>query len=283
MNKPLIFISHITEEKELADLLRNLFENAFNNNINIFQSSSADSIDFGDNFIENINTNLNESCIGLVLCSNKSVSRPWLNFESGFFKAKNIKIFPFCHSGMLFEQLPYPVKIIQGQTTNNIECLKNIIEFIERKFSFNANRIDYNQFIQQVQKFEEKYTFWNSINTNIELLLDIMLKFGYKTLEDGQVIKLHDKEEYKPELLKILYIQDIIDTFHIDCAKTESIYNINNFLESNKILSISPKGNSVGTVYALIYKVEKLEKFNTTMENEKFIYFKELQQLLIKN
>lgn len=73
--KPILFISHISEEKEAASLLKDFFEHAFLGAIEVFVSSNEKSITYGARWLDRI-TNALQSCdTMLVLCSAKSVQR----------------------------------------------------------------------------------------------------------------------------------------------------------------------------------------------------------------
>ena len=75
--KPILFISHISEEKEAASLLKDFFEHAFLGAIEVFVSSNEKSITYGARWLDRI-TNALQSCdTMLVLCSAKSVQRLW--------------------------------------------------------------------------------------------------------------------------------------------------------------------------------------------------------------
>jgi hypothetical protein len=36
----------------------------------------------------------------LAVCSNESVSMPWINYEAGGARARDVVVIPLCHSGM---------------------------------------------------------------------------------------------------------------------------------------------------------------------------------------
>ena len=52
MQKPLVFISHITEEKEIAHALKQLVEKTFLNMIEVFVSSDPTSIRLGGKWLD---------------------------------------------------------------------------------------------------------------------------------------------------------------------------------------------------------------------------------------
>ena len=76
MNKPIVFISHITEEKELAIEFKRLIEESFLGMLEVFVSSDEDSIASGSRWLDNITEALKNCVIELILCSPESVKRP---------------------------------------------------------------------------------------------------------------------------------------------------------------------------------------------------------------
>ena len=54
MDKPIVFISHITEEAELALKLKELIESSFLEMIEVFVSSDETSISAGSRWLDNI-------------------------------------------------------------------------------------------------------------------------------------------------------------------------------------------------------------------------------------
>jgi len=93
INKPTIFISHISEEKELATILKKHLENDFLELIEVFVSSDTESIFAGSNWLDSISSALRDACTELVLCSKASVNRPWINFEAGAGWMKKIPVY----------------------------------------------------------------------------------------------------------------------------------------------------------------------------------------------
>ena len=110
-NKPLIFISHITEEKELAKLLADFIKKSYLNMFDVFVSSDGESIASGDRWIETIDKALNSCVIQVSLCSPFSIQRPWINFEAGASWIRRIPVIPICHSGLSKSNLPVPLSL----------------------------------------------------------------------------------------------------------------------------------------------------------------------------
>lgn len=101
MSKPIIFISHITEEKEIAIELKKLIEKKILGMMEVFVSSDENSIKLGHKWLEDITYALKNCVIEIILCSSESIKRPWINFEAGAgWIRENIPVIPLCHSGM---------------------------------------------------------------------------------------------------------------------------------------------------------------------------------------
>jgi len=73
-NKPKIFISHISEESEIAELFKIEIERAFLGLVDVFVSSTAGSIGLGSNWLSAITEALINCQAMLVFCSRYSIS-----------------------------------------------------------------------------------------------------------------------------------------------------------------------------------------------------------------
>jgi len=100
MRRPKLFISHISKETELAQMLKKYVARDFLNIWDIFVSSDGSSILGGDRWLDELSEALKGAKVEIVLCSKESITRPWVNFEAGAGWIRNIAIVPVCHSGM---------------------------------------------------------------------------------------------------------------------------------------------------------------------------------------
>ena len=114
MTKPQIFVSHISEEADLAAVLKRHLVEDFLDLTEVFVSSDIQSISAGQNWLEILDAALRRSSLLLVLCSDASLRRPWVNFEIGAAWMKQIPIVPICHSGLEPSSLPIPLSLLQG-------------------------------------------------------------------------------------------------------------------------------------------------------------------------
>jgi hypothetical protein len=85
-----IFLSHWSDESNIALLLKEWLENVFDD-INVFVSSSENDIDYGQEWERAMFEALDKSSLLIVLVSTKSYNRKWIHIETGYSLAKKIK------------------------------------------------------------------------------------------------------------------------------------------------------------------------------------------------
>jgi hypothetical protein len=78
-----VFISHITFERPIALVLQKYIRFAFGDELPVFVSSDGKSIGGGKKWYDYILHNLRLTEVGLVLVSQESKSKEWINFEAG--------------------------------------------------------------------------------------------------------------------------------------------------------------------------------------------------------
>lgn len=157
MNKPLVFISHIAEEKEIALALKNLIESSFLEMIAVFVSSDFDSINLGQKWLDNITVSLKNCAMEIIICSPVSVKRQWINFEAGAGWVRDIPVIPLCHSGMLPSELPIPMNLLQAAIATEESSLKQIFPVLARAIESTIPDANFGRFISKVKDFEISY------------------------------------------------------------------------------------------------------------------------------
>lgn len=157
MSKPLVFLSHITEEAELADLFKTEIERVFLGMIEVFVSSDATSISVGNNWLDRITDGLRSTEAILVLCSPASIGRPWINFEAGAGWARSISVAPLCHSGLRPVQLPLPLNLLQGIEAHDETKLERLFAMLAGKLNSKTPAIDAKSLVSRVVDFESRY------------------------------------------------------------------------------------------------------------------------------
>ena len=157
MERPVIFISHISEEKLLASILKTHLQRDFLDMIDVFVSSDDESIGTGSKWLFEVSNALKNANLQLVLCSDESVNRPWINFESGAAWVSDIPIVPVCHSGIIPAELPVPLSMLQAVEARKETGISKIYNLIGQRIGSNTPSPNLNQIISDIQAFEEVY------------------------------------------------------------------------------------------------------------------------------
>lgn len=156
MGKPKVFISHITEDAELAKWLKEIIDKKFLETLDVFVSSNDDCIKLGDNWINTIKDSLNNSELIIVLCSPISISRPWINFETGAGWLKGIPVIPLCHSGLTPSKLPVPINSLQGGIISDENDIKKLFKKLSEISHTGCPEYTDKDFFEATKHFETK-------------------------------------------------------------------------------------------------------------------------------
>lgn len=134
MEKPTVFLSHSSSDKDYISNLKNIIKKRTANTVEVFQSSDGESIPFGNNWVHKIEENLDKARIMLVFVSPKSAASSWIYFESGYAYSKGVKVIPIGISGVDIGSIKPPLNLLQGFNINNEDGLGNLITVINREF-----------------------------------------------------------------------------------------------------------------------------------------------------
>jgi hypothetical protein len=117
---PEVFISHIAEEKPIALVLQKHLKRAFGDGMEVFVSSDARSIGGGQKWYNYILQTLRSTRVILVLVSQESKRREWINFEAGVGEGREARVIPVAIKNFPLSQLPYPLAGFQGRSVDDI-------------------------------------------------------------------------------------------------------------------------------------------------------------------
>ncbi|MCK9183678.1 MAG: toll/interleukin-1 receptor domain-containing protein [Fibrobacteraceae bacterium] len=248
--KKIVFISHITEEKDLALFVKDFIGKAFLGLIEVFVSSDEHSITLGQKWLNNITDSLKNCSVEIVLCSPKSIIRPWINFEAGAGWIRDIPVIPLCHSGMEPSKLPLPLNLLQAAKANEISSMKLLLPVLAQAIGSNIPQYDFSDFIISVNDFEKKYTFWSECNKSF-----------------GEIDKFNKK--IIPALKTGKDIQ--IQLTEVDIRFFESIIP---FLKANNILDFDRIGGVIMTPSGTFYgcNITRMSGIDTVFKDANFIY-----------
>jgi hypothetical protein len=190
---PLIFLSHITEEEEIAGILHDLIEQAFPN-VEVFRSSDDGiTLPSGGNRINKITEGLQSCRAMIVLCSKQSIYRPWINFESGAGWVRGIPVTPVCHSNLRREGLPMPLSLLTAANAGDERDLNIMLIGIARVIGSRVPSIDLSPYINKITEFEKEYSFTNVLKESIEELEKIIeVVDGHSMISQTHIIKFNE-------------------------------------------------------------------------------------------
>jgi TIR domain len=92
---PSIFISHRSDEREAALVLKSHLQKVLPKELSIFVASDGESITGGIPWFNHIREAVKRSTLVLVLISRESLSQPWLLFEAGIGDGVGARVIPF--------------------------------------------------------------------------------------------------------------------------------------------------------------------------------------------
>jgi hypothetical protein len=127
-----LFVSHISEEGEIAALLKETMEEDFLHLVEFFTSTDIGSISAGEDWMSAVERAMNEAAAVIVLCSKASVQRPWVQFELGAAWMKGVPIIPVCHSGMEPDDLEMPLSRLQAVELGTEHGLQRLYEGVAK-------------------------------------------------------------------------------------------------------------------------------------------------------
>lgn len=151
MDELSIFISHIKEEKEIAQTLKSWIEDSFAGRCKVFVSSSPEDITPGENWLDSVKSALSGAQLEIVLCSHSSMTRPWINFEAGFAWATDMSIIPVCHSTFTIKDLPIPFSLFQAVELSNREACEKLFAAVAARLGLpKTPRVDYTELYSEL-------------------------------------------------------------------------------------------------------------------------------------
>lgn len=183
MSRVNIFISHISTETELAQVLKDHLERDFLSLLDIFVSSDAETIQAGSRWLDAVDMALKNADLQIVLCSRESVGRPWVNFEAGAVWLRGIPVIPLCHSGMKPRDLPIPLSMLQGIECSDPAGLSKLYSDVAKILGGDPPTVDFSALAAQIGDVEKQY---------------IQAGDGFETVKNPKILCAASKEFAEP-------------------------------------------------------------------------------------
>jgi predicted nucleic acid-binding Zn-ribbon protein len=133
-----IFISHIHEDKKLAVSIKEILEEAFIN-IDVFVSSDDEDMTERQKWFDSVEKALEEAEVMIVMCSENSVTRSWINFEAGAGWIKGIDVYPICYGNAEVGSLPRPISEFPALSIHDDDFLEKLFRRISDSLDFDRS------------------------------------------------------------------------------------------------------------------------------------------------
>src|SRR5947209_18586458 len=91
-----VFISHIHEEKGVANALNEILDEQLGLSGYVFLTSGTGQVRAGEVWLDRIKEELNTAKVLIAMLSHISIQRPWINFEAGAAWLAGKPIIPVC-------------------------------------------------------------------------------------------------------------------------------------------------------------------------------------------
>ena len=175
MNKPTLFFSHSSKDKDMVLAIKNKVMQYTSGTLEIFQSSDGESIPFGTNWIHKVEEGLKEAKVMFVFVTEKSVASGWIYFEAGYAYSKGVHVIPV-GIGINVGDLKAPLNLLQGFNITSADSLNNFLTIINREFSYSFSaqftEDDFNEVIALSSSVVKNSTPFDKIFRSAKFQLD---------------------------------------------------------------------------------------------------------------
>lgn len=109
-----VFISYVHEDRDIAQGVQSLLSSVLKLGREVFLSADQTQVLAGHIWLDRIRDALDSCEVLLLLLSERSINRAWVNFEAGAVWLARRPVIPICIGGMLIEFLPQPYAGMQS-------------------------------------------------------------------------------------------------------------------------------------------------------------------------
>jgi len=111
----------------------------------------------GQKWLDNCSDALQRCVVEIVVSSQASVAKPWINFEAGAGWIRGIPVIPLCHSGLSPAHLPIPLSLLQAAKATDGAGLGQVFSELAKTIDVKPPVVDFTEFINKVTAFEATY------------------------------------------------------------------------------------------------------------------------------
>lgn len=234
--------------KRIGNIIKKNIKELLLSSVDVFVSSDDQSITLGNKWLETVSNDLEKCILIIVLCSQESIKKPWINFECGAGWSRKIPIIPICHSNITVANLPIPLNLLQGFDIQKQGKLTELIFRIAKEINIDTSKkVDELSILQEIKEFEKNYQinskiknelkeieeFTPSLNRFTQSLFDD-IKQNLKNLQKNQVLEFQYKSNGGISLTN--EATEIKGTLHLNFKDFFNIYK--QYLTSNLTTSL---------------------------------------------
>lgn len=150
-NKTGIFISHITDEKGVAQTFQTYIRKIFGDNIPIFVSSDYKSIGGGKEWFGEIITAIKNAKVVIVLLSKESVDKRWINFEAGIGLGAECRVIPVTIGNIDKGDIGPPLSQLQVRDLKDNSDALGVFHDIGEELTKEVNDINIEAFVKEIE------------------------------------------------------------------------------------------------------------------------------------
>jgi hypothetical protein len=180
--------------------------------VEVFLASDTTSVPAGTRWLEEIVEGLQRSQIHIIICSNYSVYRPWINYEAGAAGVRGIPIVPLCHSGLIPDQLPVPLSESEGGIITHASALLKLYTRVASFIGSAVPAVNFEKYATEFRAIEEQFgTLVRNENTGADLMSEVTASLEKELIKDPHVLCVTS-----PQFRELGYanqLQRVLDAF----------------------------------------------------------------------
>jgi hypothetical protein len=211
--KPVIFISHSSKDKDVALHLQLQLMNVFDiSALNVFRSTDPFAIPSSSEWFEEIKKNLDKADALVVIVSQASINSVWVGYEIGYFwhKTSGQNIYPLV---MPETEIRGPIERLQYKLLNNSDSLKAFFTDLCRNLKTgNSETADVSLIVK------------SAIDANTEGIRQVIRDYLVYEAQIGETINYRklDRELSIPPGSSERYFPEIAENWSVDTEKRQS-------------------------------------------------------------
>src|ERR1700682_3119743 len=198
-SKPLlrVFLSHAHEEAKLALILKERIKRDFLGLVKVFVSADRRDLYPGADWFDMLKCEISQVEVHAVLCSNRSLKKPWVNIELGgacFRPDKPPIIVPLCHSDVDMGALTPPLQLKQAIVISDVDGLKSLYGLLAQEIRCLPPSMEFDVMAGDVRAFEEEYRVSASRQEESERLLFTGDGATSQTIKNPEVLCISSRQ-----------------------------------------------------------------------------------------